>query len=121
MAEEIGPNTDLPDCIRSIKSGKMIIIRNPNFTRPWQYVLEPLKGYLVLAKNKLRIQRNFLVTGILDLSQVLTVLQVVNLIINFWGKGKYKIIKKEKFKEQKNLNLNIVKAKKILKWKASSM
>ena len=111
----------VPDCIRSIKSGKMIIIRNPNFTRPWQHVLEPLKGYLVLAKKQIENPKKF--SGDWNFgpepSFKLTVLQVVNLIINFWGKGKYKIIKKRKFKEQKNLNLNIVKAKKILKWKAS--
>ena len=42
----------IPDCIRSICSNKTIVLRNPNFNRPWQHVLEPLKGYLILAKKQ---------------------------------------------------------------------
>ena len=40
----------MPDTIRAIRSQKPITIRNPNSTRPWQHVLEPLSGYLKLAK-----------------------------------------------------------------------
>ena len=46
-------------------------------------------------------------------------MKVVKLIINFWGKGKFNIKQKIKFKEHKNLTLNINKAKKTLKWRAS--
>jgi CDP-glucose 4,6-dehydratase len=41
----------VPDCIRSLSSGRIIRIRNPRHTRPWQFVLEPLAGYLLLAAN----------------------------------------------------------------------
>lgn len=41
----------LPDCIRSLLKGKEIIIRNPRAVRPWQHVLEPLSGYLLLAQK----------------------------------------------------------------------
>ncbi|WP_068779045.1 CDP-glucose 4,6-dehydratase [Paenibacillus sp. GM2] len=41
----------VPDCIRSISSNEPIIIRNPNSIRPWQHVLEPLSGYLLLAQG----------------------------------------------------------------------
>ena len=37
----------IPDCIRAVRAGKKAIIRNPNATRPWQHVLEPLGGYLL--------------------------------------------------------------------------
>lgn len=40
----------VPDCIRSLISGERIIIRNPEAIRPWQHVLEPLSGYLLLAR-----------------------------------------------------------------------
>lgn len=40
----------IPDCIRAVESGKQIILRNPNSTRPYQHVLECLRGYLTLAK-----------------------------------------------------------------------
>lgn len=41
----------IPDCIRSLRSGQTIKIRNPHHTRPWQFVLEPLAGYMLLASN----------------------------------------------------------------------
>jgi len=41
----------VPDCIRALSSSKAIPVRNPNFTRPWQHVLEPLDGYLTLAQQ----------------------------------------------------------------------
>ena len=47
---------------------------------------------------------------------VTNVEQIVKMILNFWGAGKYEIIKNKKFYEQLNLQLNITKAKKILKW-----
>jgi CDP-glucose 4,6-dehydratase len=41
----------IPDCIRALRQGKTIEIRNPQATRPWQHVLEPLGGYLHLARR----------------------------------------------------------------------
>ena len=40
----------VPDVFRAFESKTPILIRNPKATRPWQYVLEPLRGYLMLAK-----------------------------------------------------------------------
>ena len=41
----------IPDCLKSWSKNKTVTIRSPNSTRPWQHVLEVLKGYLILAKN----------------------------------------------------------------------
>lgn len=41
----------VPDCIRAILKGEKVIIRNPQAIRPWQHVLEPLSGYLMLAQK----------------------------------------------------------------------
>ena len=41
----------VPDCIRSLQAGQPIGVRNPNATRPWQHVLEPLSGYLQLGAS----------------------------------------------------------------------
>lgn len=41
----------IPDCIQSLLEKKEIIIRNPYSVRPWQHVLEPLSGYLILAEK----------------------------------------------------------------------
>lgn len=40
----------VPDCVKAWSLGNMVELRNPHSTRPWQHVLEPLSGYLSLAK-----------------------------------------------------------------------
>ena len=41
----------VPDCIRALQNGQQIPVRNKTSTRPWQHVLEPLSGYLLLASQ----------------------------------------------------------------------
>ena len=45
------PDRIVPDCIRALEKNQPIPVRNPNATRPWQHVLEPLSGYLWLAAS----------------------------------------------------------------------
>lgn len=42
----------IPDAARALKEGKKLVIRNPNSTRPYQHVLEPLACYLLIAKEQ---------------------------------------------------------------------
>ncbi len=42
----------IPDCVRAMSSGKQIIVRNPDSTRPYQHVLEPLSAYLMILKEQ---------------------------------------------------------------------
>ena len=108
----------IPDCIRSIILNKTIVIRNPNFYRPWLHVLEPLKGHLILAKKQFQNPKKFssawnFGTNPNSLTNVRT---IADYIIKYWGSGKLKV-KKNNFYEQVNLQLNINKAKKFLNWK----
>ena len=48
----------VPDCMKAWSQGKLVDIRSPNATRPWQHVLEPLSGYLALAANLTQDVRN---------------------------------------------------------------
>jgi len=41
----------IPDAVRAISNSKKLIIRNPNSIRPWQYIHDPLNGYLLLAEK----------------------------------------------------------------------
>lgn len=41
----------LPDFFRALDAGKTLVIRSPDAVRPWQHVLEPLSGYLILAER----------------------------------------------------------------------
>ena len=112
-------NRLIPDSINSIIKNKTIYIRNPNFNRPWQHVLEPLHGYLILGEKIYKEPKrysgpwNFGTTT----NTVTNVLKIVKEIVKFWGKGKINFKKNQKYYEQINLQLNINKSKKILKWK----
>ena len=107
----------IPDCIRSIIKNKKILIRNPFYNRPWQHVLESLKGYLILAKKQYENPKKYSSAWNFGTkhNSITNVKSIVEQIIRFWGSGKMKI-KKNKFYEQPNLQLNISKAMKKLKW-----
>ncbi len=49
----------VPDAIRAIESKTQLVIRNPFATRPWQHVLEPLRGYLMIASRLLEGEKTF--------------------------------------------------------------
>ena len=108
----------IPDCIRSLLKNKKIIIRNPTFNRPWQHVMDPIHGYLMLAMKQYTYAEKF--SGAWnfgpDPKSLKTVEKVVRDIVALWGSGSF-IFKKSKFYEQKNLQLNISKSKKELGWK----
>lgn len=109
----------MPDIIKSLTAGKAIKIRNPASIRPWQHVLEPLAGYLLLG-------------GLLDgdharFSQAynfgpypgdhITVGQFVQLVVENWGRGEwYSDDALHAPHESKVLKLDISKAKRELNW-----
>ncbi|SFD60378.1 CDP-glucose 4,6-dehydratase [Paenibacillus catalpae] len=76
----------VPDLIRSITSGKQPVLRNPNAVRPWQHVLEPLYGYLLLAE-KLWEEEQF--SGAWNFGQTIdqgiTVGELASRLIRQWG------------------------------------
>jgi CDP-glucose 4,6-dehydratase len=113
------PNRLIPDTINSLLKNKVINIRNPGFNRPWQHVLEPINGYLILSENLYKNPKKY--SGAWNFGSekntVTSVYEVVNKIIKIWGSGKIIFKKNFKYYEQKNLQLNIEKAKKDLKWK----
>jgi len=112
----------IPDVMRSLRDNKPLIIRNPNATRPWQHVLEPISGYLTLGHklinneiNALKIKPNWNF-GPEEINNI-TVIEIVKKILHYWGsKKKIKIIKNKKFKEAKLLMIDNNKAKKELNW-----
>ena len=48
----------MPDYLNALNKKKKLILRNPMNVRPWQYVLEPLYGYTLLAKEKFSSKKN---------------------------------------------------------------
>lgn len=112
-------NRLLPDLVNNFIKNKITYIRNPNFNRPWQHVMEPLYGYLLLGM-KLQLNPNKY-SGAWNFgtekNTVTSVKQIAEMALETWGKGKLNIKNTNKFYEQENLQLNILKSKKILKWR----
>jgi len=116
---DFSSNRLIPDTVAAILKNKTIYLRNPGFNRPWQHVLESLNGYLILAQKMYYEPQKYSGPWNFGISRksITSVLNIVNKIIQFWGKGKIKYFKKQKFYEQQNLQLNIQKSKKFLNWK----
>ena len=112
------PNRLIPDCVKWITKNQLIYLRRPSFNRPWQHVLEPLYGYLILGYKLFKEPSKY--SGAWNFGSkkntITSVHQVVKKMIKFWGNGKVKINKKKQFYEQENLQLDITKAKEILNW-----
>jgi len=114
-----GQDRLVPDCIRALSESKVIKIRNPNAVRPWQYVLEPLSGYLLLGAKMYQDGDKFVGAwnfGPPD-SDIIRVEEIVKRIISYWGNGRYKIAASSKNPhEAKLLKLDCSKAHSLLNW-----
>ena len=108
----------VPDCIRSINKGIDIEIRNPVAIRPWQHVLEPLSGYLLLGQKLLEEGKKYAEGFNFGPNEdsVLTVQEVAKKVVKAYGKGKVIVGEKSPLHEAGLLMLNIEKAGKILNW-----
>lgn len=110
----------IPDCIRAIEAGEEIQIRSPQSVRPWQHVLEPLSGYLLLAQkmyeNPVKYAEGWNFGPNLD--SIVPVWEIGNLLIKHYGKGQLKDVSDPNaVHEAKLLALDIAKARFILGWK----
>ena len=110
----------VPDCIKALENKKVIDIRNPIARRPWQFVLEPLGGYLLMASKMLEEPKKY--SGAWnfgpDYSSIITVKDVVKKIINNYGKGKWHSSNGESNKEHEAnfLALDTSKARYHIGW-----
>jgi len=109
----------IPDCIRSIMNEKKIEIRNPQATRPWQHVLEPLSGYLLLAQklceNPIRYSGSWNFGP--SIESIKTVKELTEKTIEIFGKGSLSIGETDKQKHEAGLlHLNCEKSNHQLDW-----
>lgn len=108
----------IPDCIRYINQNKAIEIRNPIAVRPWQHVLEPLSGYLLLGQKLLETGKDYAEGFNFGPNEesVLKVSEVAQKIIDNYNKGEVIVHKKDNLHEANLLMLNIEKSKTVLNW-----
>jgi CDP-glucose 4,6-dehydratase len=109
----------IPDCVRHLEHGESIIVRNPHAIRPWQHVLEPLSGYLLLAE---KLHENPVAYagawnyGPED-SSFLNVGVLVDAVVKAWGEGSWEDRSVPgAVHEAHLLKLDIAKSKTLLGW-----
>ena len=109
----------VPDCIRALERGEPVVVRSPHAVRPWQHVLEPLSGYLLLAQ---KMAENPGIYGEAwnfgpEESSFLSVGSLVDRIVHAWGEGRWEDHSKAgAFHEAHLLKLDISKAKSLIGW-----
>lgn len=110
----------IPDIMKAVSKGETVIIRNPYATRPWQHVLEPLSGYLLVGQKLLEGKKKFAEAwnfGPGD-TEIINVETVVKYIQKYWPEVKYKIEPPKEAPHEANLlKLDCSKAHTKLKWK----
>ena len=116
---DFSKNRIIPDSIKSWHSNYKVTLRNPDSTRPWQHVLEPLFGYLLLGDQ---LNRNKKLSGESfnfgpSKNKKYTVLNIVKKLKKYLPSLNWKIKINNNINETKNLILQSGKAFKYLEWK----
>lgn len=117
------PDRIVPDSIRALSRGDPINVRNPNSIRPWQHVLEPLLGYLVLGAQLLSVDQSARhgATGAWNFGPVAdnsrTVRELVETLLCSWGSGEWhEVPEPQSVHEARMLHLSTDKARARLGW-----
>lgn len=115
-----GEHRIVPDCVRALRKAEEIVLRNPDAIRPWQFVLDALRGYLLLGARLLAGQRE-LATGWNFGPRAdgrVTVRELVEELVSRWGTGSYRCEAPAGYgPETARLVLDSEKARRELGWK----
>ena len=110
----------VPDMVRAVVAGEPLVLRSPGSIRPWQHVLEPVSGYLVLAAKLLGDTRfasgwNF---GPSE-PRPLTVREIADRLVGHWGRGEVvEAVDPNAPHEARHLKLDSSRAAAVLGWRA---
>ena len=109
----------VPDIVRALSKGEAIQIRNPKAVRPWQHVLEPLSGYILLAqklmKDPIKYAEGFNFGP--NPADTLTVEEMTQMATEIWGGGTFVCPQLTNQPHDAGLlSLDITKAEKVLGW-----
>ena len=109
----------IPDILRSFEKNKPVVIRNPKATRPWQHVLEPLSGYLVLAQKMYNNHKEYAEGWNFGPREedVKPVDWILDKMISKWPDSSWELDQNSNPHEADFLKLDISKAESKLGWK----
>ena len=109
----------VPDAMRAFMENKPLLVRNPTATRPWQHVLEPLAGYLMLSQKLIEQPENFSEGWNFGPNEedAQPVSMLTDIMANSWGEGaQCRMDKGDHPHEAQYLKLDCTKAKNLLQW-----
>jgi CDP-glucose 4,6-dehydratase len=109
----------IPDILRSFENNRSVVIRNPKATRPWQHVLEPLSGYLILAQKLYEKQSEYSEGWNFgpDENESKPVDWILDQMVAKWPNSSWTLDEKVSRHEADILKLDISKAKSKLGWR----
>jgi len=112
----------VPDIIRALANHELVPIRNPGAIRPWQHVLEPLSGYLLLAARMRENGRDFSPAWNFGPTATanIPVMELAKQAVSIWGKGEIHDLsahQKNAPHEATFLKLDCAKAMNVLHWR----
>jgi CDP-glucose 4,6-dehydratase len=109
----------IPDMIKALTKGEPVMLRNPHSVRPWQFVLEPLAGYLQLLQRMHTAPKDF--SGAFNFGpspqEMLSVEDLVTRAIAIWGSGSMTTGPKSEAMEAAHLLISSEKAHHLVGWK----
>lgn len=114
------PHRLIPDIMRAIHQQEKVGIRNPQAARPWQHVLEPLSGYLILGQKLFEGEKHFAQAWNFGPSdeEIITVEEIAQKIKKIWPEMDYEITQTfDQPHEADMLKLDCSKARRLLDWK----
>ena len=113
----------LPDAVRALRRNAPLVLRNPDSVRPWQHVLEPLAGYIILAQKlyydgeRYSGAFNFASDG----EDAIPVARLAEMAIRHWGSGSWRAATGSEAnsspREASYLRLDTGKARQLLGWR----
>ncbi len=108
----------IPDIMRAASKGQPVTLRNPASTRPWQHVLEPLSGYLLLGQKLLEGRKEYAEAWNFgpEASDNLSVEVIVKAMQHEWNAIQYNIQNYSGLHEANLLQLDCSKAHRYLSW-----
>jgi CDP-glucose 4,6-dehydratase len=108
----------IPDFFRSIENNEILYVRSPQAVRPWQHVLDPLSGYLILAEKLISSETNFAEAWNFGPEELgaKTVSWVLERFSKKFLNARWEIDDKSQYHEANLLKLDISKAKSKLGW-----
>lgn len=111
-------NRLIPDIVRSIQNAKSLEVRHPSATRPWQYVLDCIWGYILVAERQIKGKQIEKISNFNFGPEVsISVNQVIEIFEKSWGTKIERVGAKILVEEKKDLLLDSNKARDILGWR----